>query len=83
MIGTIEIVTLFSDLQRSFWKQKEPGNNLDAPVLPTDKDVDGFTLYQFHVITGDVTRAGTDADVFIIFIGSQIDSSKLPWNVCP
>ena len=46
----------------------------------TDDD-DAFRQYQVHVITGDVLGAGTDADIFIIFIGSQNQSGKLPWKL--
>ena len=36
------------------------------------------SLYRVHVITGDVIGAGTDADVFITFIGSETESGKFP-----
>ena len=37
------------------------------------------SLYRVHVITGDVIGAGTDADVFITFIGSETESGMYRW----
>ena len=34
------------------------------------------TTYKIHVKTGDKRGAGTDADVFIVFIGSKGESGK-------
>ena len=59
----------------SFLAEEIPTDNDDE-----DDDDDGFRQYLVHVITGDVMGAGTDADVFIIFIGSQNKSGKLPWK---
>ena len=42
---------------------------------------DDFPIYQVHVITGDVRGAGTNADVFIIIIGSEDESGKLPGKI--
>jgi len=34
------------------------------------------TKYRVHVKTGDKRGAGTDADVFIVFVGSKGESGK-------
>ena len=41
-----------------------------------EKEAEERSLYRVHVITGDVIGAGTDADVFITFIGTDAESGK-------
>jgi hypothetical protein len=35
------------------------------------------TTYQIRVTTGDVSKAGTDADVYIVLYGSKGETAKL------
>ena len=37
--------------------------------------------YKVHVFTGDIRRAGTDANVFITLIGENGDSGERPLSV--
>ena len=51
-------------------------SNLSYFFSADEKEAEETSLYRVHVITGDVIGAGTDADVFITFIGSQTESGK-------
>ena len=58
-----------------------PGSILKCIFLVDEKEAEETSLYRVHVITGDVIGAGTDADVFITFIGSETESGKLSLDI--
>ena len=50
-------------------------------IFTDKKEAEETSLYRVHVITGDVIGAGTDADVFIVFIGSNRESGKSVFRI--